>query len=373
MAPDDQLPKTPVKRKSARSKSRRVPAPRPGEGSRPKNSESTGLFSRRSLKWLGMGAVSLFLILVLTIFAPGPLKFEKKVYFKEGTGLSEMATILHREGVIRWPTLFKLAVVVQGGQRRLRYGEYLFTPRVTAESIFWKMLRGKVVMYQLTVPEGMRSVDVLKLIKNEPILQGEIPDFLQEGSLLPETYDFSRGSNRADLVARMNNAMNTAVQDAWSNRASDLPYSNPRELVTMASIVERETPLASERPRVAGVYLNRLRMNMKLQADPTTAYAVGLKNPSVPFRKVLTLSDLAYNSPYNTYRVYGLPPGPIANPGIESIKAAANPIKTAELYFVATGHGGHAFATTLAQHNRNVTAWRQFLKQYRAKSIARKS
>ncbi|MDI9408787.1 MAG: endolytic transglycosylase MltG [Candidatus Pacebacteria bacterium] len=321
----------------------------------------------RWFKWSVIAAVGLLALLVVIVFAPGPLKTETKVYIKEGTSLSEMATILNNEKVLRWPFLFKAVVMAQGGGRRLRHGEYLFTARVSMEKIFWMMLRGKVVMYQLTVPEGMRTIDVVKMINDEPLLQGEISGSLVEGSLLPETYDFARGGSRSDVIGRMTAAMNSAVQDAWSSRASDLPYRNPRDLVTMASIVERETPLASERTRVAGVYLNRLRMGMRLQADPTTVYAVGLKNPDLPLRKVLTRSDLLYMSPYNTYRVYGLPPGPIANPSIESLKAAANPMTSNDLYFVATGRGGHNFATNLKDHNRNVNIWQRHLRQMRSK------
>jgi UPF0755 protein len=218
------------------------------------------------------------------------------------------------------------------------------------------MAAGRTVVHRLTIPEGLMTSEILEIIKNTEGLDGEITLDPQEGDLLPETYNFSRGDKRNDLITRMHHAMQKALQDAWEGREEGLPLTGPMQALTLASIVEKETGLASERPHVASVYINRLKKGMLLQADPTTAYAVTAGKHKLA--RPLTYADLQTESPYNTYRVQGLPPGPIANPGKASILATLHPDQSEDLYFVATGTGGHNFAKTAAEHEENVRRYR---------------
>ena len=216
---------------------------------------------------------------------------------------------------------------------------------------------GETLIHKLTVPEGLTGSAVMDLIVSTTALSGEVKTVPTEGSLLPETYHFSRGQNRNDLIARMETAMQATLQDLWGKRRADLPYNSPSEALVMASIIERETGLESERARVAAVFVNRLRLEMPLQSDPTVLYS--LTKGSGHLGRPLTRSDLKNVSRYNTYLHTGLPPGAIANPGRSSIIAALNPEDSDELYFVADGHGGHRFARTLSEHNRNVATFRR--------------
>jgi UPF0755 protein len=219
------------------------------------------------------------------------------------------------------------------------------------------MLRaGEVVVRRFTVPEGTSSSQVVALLAEAEGLEGQVVAPPVEGSLLPETYTYVWGDGRSDLIRRMATAMTTLVDELWAAREPDLPLATTRDAVILASIVERETGVADERPRVAAVFLNRLRLGMRLQADPTVAYALwGGNAPPRP----LSLADLQVSSAYNTYMVEGLPPGPIANPGRASLEAVLRPLRSDELFFVADGSGGHAFARTLDEHQRNVVRWRK--------------
>jgi UPF0755 protein len=220
---------------------------------------------------------------------------------------------------------------------------------------------GETIVRRLTVPEGLTSARVLELVDGAEGLQGHVGRMPEEGRLLPETYHFSYGDDRADLVARMEEAMEIALARLWLERSDDLPFATPEDALTLASIVERETAVERERRRVAAVFINRLRRGMRLQSDPTVVYAL-TEGEGVLGRR-LVRDDLRIDHPYNTYVNTGLPPGPIANPGRASIAAVLNPAETRELYFVADGSGGHAFATTLDEHNRNVARWRRLRRQ----------
>lgn len=289
--------------------------------------------------------------------ARGPLQTSKNVVIPRGAGPQTMAKVLNEEGVIDHPRLFRIAVMIDPTPKPIKAGEY----EVPAHASMWAVLEllqsGKQVQRRLTIPEGMTTAEAIDLVKNTPALSGEITLDLKEGDLLPETYFYSRDDTRDGLLMRMKEAMDKTLEEAWRKRAAGLPLANRRDALTLASIIEKETALPGERAKVAAVYINRLRRRMKLESDPTTIY--GLTQGKVPFNRELTRADLASNTPYNTYVVNGLPSGPICNPGRASIMAATHPARDRSLYLVADGQGGHAFATTLGEHNRNVERWRQ--------------
>ena len=286
--------------------------------------------------------------------ASGPLNGYARLVIPRGTTLTEAAAQLRLAGIIRHPTLFILAARLNG--LTVKAGEFDFTNHMTASDVLQRLDDGKTVVRRVTVPEGLSNRDVARLLANATGLEGTLSVQLAEGTLLPDTYHYSYGDSRDEVVRRMTRAMDDVLRELWPRRATGLPIKTPHEAVILASIVEKETAVAAERPRVAAVFLNRLRKNMRLQSDPTVAYALarGDSSSSVP----LTRRDLQFDSPFNTYRYDGLPPGPISNPGRAAIEAVLRPLETDELFFVADGSGGHAFARTLEEHNRNVARWR---------------
>ncbi len=289
--------------------------------------------------------------------ASGPLAANTNVVIPRGAGPATMAKVLQEAGVINHARLFRIAVMIDPTPKPIKAGEY----EVPAHASMWALLdllqSGKQVQRRLTIPEGMTTAEALDLVRKTEALTGDITVDVKEGDLLPETYFYSRDDTRDGLLLRMKEAMDKTLDEAWRKRAAGLPLANRREALTLASIVEKETAVPAERAKVAAVYINRLRRRMKLESDPTTIY--GLTLGKAPLNRELTRADLASNSPYNTYFVTGLPPGPIANPGRASIMAATNPARDRSLYFVADGQGGHAFAQSLQEHNRNVERWRQ--------------
>ena len=292
---------------------------------------------------------------------PGPLAATKNVVIPRGAGPQTMAKLLNDEGVLNHPRLFRIALMIDPTPRPIKAGEYEVPAHVSMWSLLELLQSGKQVQRRLTVIEGMTTAEVVDLVRKTEALSGEITLDLKEGDLLPETYFFAREDTRDGLLMRMKEAMDKTLDEAWRKRAAGLPLANRRDALTLASIIEKETAVPAERTRVAAVYINRLRRRMKLDSDPTTIY--GLTLGKVPFNRELTRADLQSNSPYNTYVVTGLPPGPICNPGRASIMAAVNPARDRALYFVADGQGGHAFANTLAEHNRNVERWRQIQRE----------
>ena len=308
-----------------------------------------------------IAAAAIAYYLFASFTGPGPSPEDKIIVIPKGTGVSEIAELLEREGVIESPAIFKLGVRLFSKQKPLLAGEYVFPKAISPSAAMGIMISGKSITHRLTIPEGLSVREVLELVASAPLLDGPLPpDKPAEGALLPETYQYLRGESRAEIVARMRDAMTKAIAAEWPKRAKDLPLKSPEEAVTLASIVEKETSVRAERARVAGVFYNRLKIGMPLQSDPTVIFAVTLGK--LKLSRSLTYDDLKIDSPYNTYVTKGLPPGPIANPGLAALKAVLNPDTHKELYFVADGSGGHAFAETLAQHNKNVAKWRKFQK-----------
>lgn len=305
---------------------------------------------------------------------PGPLTQEKIVVIPADSGLVRIADILESEGVIESPYDLLGHYVFIGGVRayqqqgRLKAGEYAFPAGVSMRGVMNMLVSGKAIMHQITFPEGLTSQQIVDRLKQSEFLTGSIPTVPAEGTLLPETYSFTRGASRGQILEQMKSAHAKALDQIWARRDRGLPFSEPKELVTLASIVEKETGKADERPHVASVFLNRLERNMRLQSDPTIIY--GLVGGAGTLGRPITRADIDKPTPYNTYHVNGLPPGPIANPGRAALEAVANPSSTKDLYFVADGTGGHIFAASLAEHNRNVAKWR---KVERAKAAAGKA
>jgi UPF0755 protein len=290
-------------------------------------------------------------------FEPGPLAEDKTVNVARGQGLAEIADQLQRAGVIDKPIVFQAGVLAYRTRDRLKAGEYVFPKRASLYEVMDILVDGKAIEHSITIPEGLTTEQIIARLKENEILVGDIRQPPREGSLLPETYKFSRGMTREQLVARMAQAQKRVLDDVWKRRSDDLPVRSPEELVVLASIVEKETGKPDERPRVASVFVNRIQKRMRLQSDPTIIY--GLAPGKGTLGRPLTRTDIQSRTPYNTYVIDGLPPGPIANPGKASLEAAANPMKTKDVFFVADGSGGHAFAETLEEHNKNVAKWRE--------------
>lgn len=287
----------------------------------------------------------------------GPLTAERTVILPKGAGLGVVAETLEREGVITSARLFAVGVWWHGQTRRLKAGEYRFVAGTSMRGAMELLRSGRTVVRRLTIPEGLTVAEVLRLVAAADGLDGTPPAALPEGALLPETYHFSYGDDRAKLVERMRRSMDEALAELWPKRSPDLPVATPQQALVLASLVEKETGKPEERRLVASVFVNRLKRGMKLQSDPTVIY--GLTQGRGPLDRALTRADLDSATPWNTYRIDGLPPTPIANPGRAALEAALQPAATRYLYFVADGSGGHAFAETLEQHNRNVRDWRR--------------
>lgn len=288
---------------------------------------------------------------------PGPLERETVVVVPSGGGVKSIATILAKQNIIRSALVFEWSARVLGDASGLQAGEFAFPAALSVREVIDILKAGKTVQRRLTVAEGLMSSQVVSQLNGTDGLEGILMVTPPEGSLLPETYYFSYGDDRQSIVDRMQHDMRAAMDRLWSTRSQGLPIETPDEAIILASIVEKETGVAAERARVAAVFINRLRLGMRLQSDPTVSY--GITEGVSLLDRALSKTDLKTETPYNTYVIKGLPPGPIANPGLAAIEAVLRPAVTDELYFVADGSGGHAFAKTLDEHNRNVRKWRK--------------
>jgi UPF0755 protein len=289
--------------------------------------------------------------------APGPLANDRTLIIPRESGLTEITELLQKEGLIEHPWAFRVSALVTGNWTKLKAGEYLFKARASQQEILDIIAEGKAVEHSVTVPEGLTSEQIIQRLKDNELLAGDVIQVPREGTILPDTYKFQRGSTRQAIVDRMTRDQRRILNEVWARRPADLPIKTPAELVILASIVEKETGRADERPRVAGVFINRLNRKMKLQSDPTIVY--GIVGGKGTLGRAIQRTEITQSTPYNTYVIDGLPPGPIANPGRAAMEAVVNHSRTKDLYFVADGSGGHAFAETLEQHNRNVSRWRQ--------------
>jgi len=298
--------------------------------------------------------------------APGPLEADRIVNIPRGLGIRDIADLLQREGVINQPWVFMGGVIALRARDELKYGEYQFQRQASLRDVVHTLVEGKEIQHQVTVPEGITSEQIITRVLESDILGGPIKEIPKEGTLLPETYRFTRGTTREQVIRRMQEAQRRAIQEVWERRAPDLPLQTPDQLVVLASIVEKETGRADERSRVAAVFVNRLKQKMKLQSDPTIIY--GLVGGKGTLGRPIMRSEIEQPTPYNTYVIPGLPPGPIANPGRAALEATANPSRTRDLYFVADGTGGHVFSEAFDQHQRNVARLRLIEQQAKDKA-----
>jgi UPF0755 protein len=357
---------------SARLASRRVAPKSPAEALQPEAVPPPPARSRAARHPLVVFFNFLMTIVVVGVLGTGAAVFFGKMQFERpggldqalpvtidrGTDLAGIADLLQKAGAISSKWIFIAGVWLSSQQSNLKAGEYLIPARASMREIMDSMVGGRGILYSITIPEGLTSQQIVDLLNEDDVLAGEITEIPPEGTLLPETYKFSRGDTRQNLVNRMRRDRDRLVTDIWNRRAKDLPISNIDEMVVLASVVEKETSLADERSRVAAVFINRLRLNMRLQSDPTVVYAL-FGGKGKPSGFALSRADLDTPSPFNTYASDGLPPSPIANPGQASLEAVANPSRTRDLFFVADGTGGHAFAESYEEHLRNVARWRE--------------
>lgn len=294
--------------------------------------------------------------------APGPLKEDKIVNIPQRAGKRDIAETLNKESVTDVnPWVFIAAVAALKASSDLKPGEYSFQKNASLRDVIATIVEGKVVQHAVTIPEGLTSEQIVARLSDNDIFTGSVRELPREGTLLPETYKFPRGTPRDQVIQRMQQAHKRVLAEIWERRSQDLPVKTPEQLETLASIVEKETGKPDERSRVAAVFVNRLKQKIKLQSDPTIIY--GLVGGKGTLGRPIKRSEITQPSPYNTYVIEGLPPGPIANPGRASLEAAANPARTRDLFFVADGSGGHAFTETYDAHQKNVARLRAMEKQ----------
>ena len=331
------------------------PPPRLSRQRRPRLAALSGFVS-----FLVIGAIAALAALAWgnsRLHEPGPLQANKVVYILPHTDLPDIIEKLDSEGVIDSPLTMNVVLTAERKRNKVKAGEFLFKEHASLRDVIDTLVSGKQFLHPFTIPEGLTTQQIVQRIRDSDLLTGEIHDVPKEGTLLPETYKVFRGMTRSELLIKMQEDDRKAVDQIWMRRSPDLPLRSPFDLVTLASLVEKETGKADERPHVAGVFLNRLRKHMRLQSDPTIVY--GLVGGQGTLGHSITRAELDKKTPYNTYQIDGLPPGPITNPGRAALEAVANPSRTSDLYFVADGTGGHAFSDTVEEHNKNVQRWRQ--------------
>lgn len=305
----------------------------------------------------GAAAGGAYLWFARTVLVPGPLQQQTSIVIAPGSGLGAISRQLEGAGVITHARLFELQARRSGQARALKPGEYRFDPGMSIVAALDKIVRHDVVVRFVTIPEGLVTADVRAILDGAPGLVGEAGADVEDGDLLPETYRYEWGDTRRALLGRMRAARDAVLTELWDSRDPSVPISSPQEAVILASIVEKETGVAAERPRVAAVFINRLKRGIKLQSDPTVIY--GIAPEAGQLDRPITRADLEAPNAFNTYIVTGLPPSPICHPGRAALAAVLKPLQSNELYFVADGTGGHAFAATLEEHNKNVARWRK--------------
>ncbi|MEZ5849249.1 MAG: endolytic transglycosylase MltG [Hyphomicrobiaceae bacterium] len=337
----------------------------------------------RAINGLLTFAFLLFLIVAGTVFAMrakfdalGPLATSTTVVIPRGAGIIEIAERLEKDGIVSDRRIFTAQYYwARFGAGRatdkitIKAGEYEIKKAASISDVLATLVEGRAVLQKVTIPEGLTSQQIVERLKTDPNLTGDLAEVPPEGALLPDTYRFSRGLSRQEILDRMQAEMNKALAQFWEKRQADLPIQTKEEALVLASIIEKETGRNDERARVAAVFVNRLRKRMRLQSDPTIVY--GLVGGQGPLGRPITRGDIDSRTPYNTYQIDGLPPGPICSPGRASIEAALNPAKTDDLYFVADGTGGHVFTSTLKDHNAAVQNWRKVEREQRARQEAR--
>ncbi|MCL4713771.1 MAG: endolytic transglycosylase MltG [Hyphomonadaceae bacterium] len=326
----------------------------------------------RTLFWLavliGAGAIFAFGFFMSAIDRAGPLQEDRAFMVERGATGASIADALEDQNLITDALLFRIANRIFSNGQPLQAGEYRIPAHASVKQIVEMISGGDALQHAITFPEGITVDGVMRILETSDVLTGETPEPPPEGALLPDTYHVQRGMTRAALLQQMRDAHDRVVAEVWAERAENLPLNSPEELVILASIVERETGIASERPLVAAVFVNRLRRPMRLETDPTIIYGVCKAHPdrcrdgrlvdAQGNRRTIRASEIALDTGYNTYRIDGLPPTPISNPGRAALEATANPAQSNALFFVADGSGGHIFAETLAEHNANVARWR---------------
>jgi len=326
----------------------------------------------RLLFWLlvlgGAAAIFLYFFFTSAVGRPGPNPQDRPFMVESGSSGAEIAEKLQSEGFIDDALHFRIANRLYASGASLQAGEYQIPAHASTRQIVEMMSSGDALQHAITFHEGITIAAAMKIIEESDVLTGDMPEAPPEGSILPDTYHVQRGMTRAALLQLMREARDEAVAEIWARRQPNLPLETPDDLVNLASIVERETGVPSERPLVAAVFINRLRRPMRLETDPTIIYGVCLRYPdrcvdgrlvnAQGQRRTIRQSEIALDTGYNTYRIDGLPPTPIANPGRAALEATANPAQSNALFFVADGTGGHVFASTLAEHNANVARWR---------------
>lgn len=349
--------------------------PRPRDARQRRESRVVGGFARivsgvltvLLVGMVGLGALTFFVYHVYS--RPGPLNVVQTVVVPKGAGSNEIADDLEREGVISSRWSFMVSYLVQSrmrpGEVVLKHGEYLFKPRVSVREVLEILSEGKSVQYRVTIPEGLTSHQIVERLMGEEHLVGEVTQIPAEGSLMPDTYSIEKGMERQELLRRMQAKQADFLAQVWERRSPDLPFSTPEEAVVMASIIEKETGRADERERIAGVFANRLRKNMRIQSDPTILY--GVHGGAVKWGKPILRSEKDAKNAHNTYQINGLPPTPICNPGRPALEAALNPSRHEDEFFVADGTGGHIFSKTYAEHQTAVAKWREIERDIRAR------
>ncbi len=315
------------------------------------------------LVFMVIGVGALFYFGKVQFTSEGPLTQDSTFFVKRGSGIVEISDQLERADLITDARVFRYGARMSGMEKSMKAGEYAIPARASMRDIMNIFAEGKSLMHQVTIPEGLTVQQIFDRISNSDLLTGDLPKELPpEGSLIADTLSFTRGTTREEVVTRLKTAQAKLVDEVWAKRRDGLPVKDKNEFVTLASIVEKETGVASERPHVASVFVNRLNTGMRLQSDPTIIYGI-FGGRGKPSDRPIYKSDIEKETPYNTYVIKGLPPTPIANPGRDALEAVANPLDTKDLYFVADGTGGHIFAATLKDHNDNVRKWREIERQ----------